>query len=141
MKQNRKINKPWWQIVGSLLLALSMFAYTGYSAITTMECLSSGEQSVTMGEGESESCCEMNSPSQMSIQAECCTFQTGEVTFFSLKTLHEELIPVLFTVPIKQIFAFTERVIDNRIPNDENFKHGPPLSGRQMLIQISKYTL
>ncbi len=122
-----------------MLLAISMFAYTGYSAVTTMQCVYSGEQTVSLGNGES--CCEMIMPSNPTLHSKCCNVQKGEFTFVSFKTLHEELIPIVFSMPVEQSFAFAERLTDNRRLEYQNFIHGPPFPGRQLLISICKYTL
>lgn len=139
MKRKRNNKTPWWKIAGSLLLAISMFAYTGITAVTTMQCIYSGEQTVSMGNGDS--CCEMTPATKTTVHAKCCNVHKGEFTFVSFKTLHEDLIPAVFSMPVKQVFAFAERLTNNNKPEYSNFIHGPPLPGRLLLINICKHTL
>ena len=121
-------------------MAFSMFVFTGFSAITTMECFSSGTTSVQVGEGDF--CCKPETAPENSFQAKCCDFEKSTITFNNFKTSHDEVIVPLPVIGFATAIAhYLNPYVSNRDFNISQFANAPPLSGRDILIQICRYIL
>lgn len=127
-------------MAGSLILAVSMLAYTGYSSVTTMQCIYSGEQAVYMG--SNQSCCDdMDATPERTMHPKCCDVQKADLSFYSFKTVHENLIPILHALPLKQDFTFAKWANTGLKNHFAPFIKDPPLPGKKLLIGICKFTL
>lgn len=126
-------------MAGSLVLAVSMLVYSGFSAITTMECFTSGTKTVKVV--PEESCCKAEAIAISTVYAKCCDVEKSEVTFYSYKVelTDFDVLPVLASfvsvTKLPELFAYAKHWFTTA-PT-----HAPPISGRNILIQICKYTI
>ena len=118
---------------------MSMLVYSGFSAVTTMECFMAGTKTVKVG--AEDSCCKAEATPTASLNAKCCDIEKAEVTFHSYKVEHADFV----LVPLLSTFVHFETYLEPFLSNQQffvgQFAHAPPLSGRAILTQICKYTL
>ena len=140
LNSNKHKNITWWKAAGSLLMAFSMFVFTGYSAITTMECFTSGTKTVQLGEGDS--CCKPETAPENSFLAKCCDFEKSTISFNSFKTSQDEVIIPLPVIGLATAIAhYVDPYISARQFIVSQFANAPPPSGRDILIKICRYIL
>ena len=104
-----------------------------------MECFSSGTKTVKVI--PEESCCKAEAVAIATVYAKCCDVEKSEVTFHSYKVEPTDfvLLPILST--FVTISKLPELFVSSKKWISTPFAHAPPLSGRDILIQICKYTL
>jgi len=140
LNRNKHKHIAWWKTVASLLLAFAMFVFTGFSAITTMECFSSGITTVQLGEGDTS--CKPEAASENSFQAKCCDFEKSTVVFNNFKTSHDKIIIPLPLIDLAEVTVpYLNPFISGREIIISQFAHAPPPSGRDILIKICRYIL
>lgn len=126
-------------MAGSLLLAMSMLVYSGFSAVTTMECFMSGTKTVKVG--PEDNCCKAEAAPLATLNAKCCDVEKSEITFHSYKVEPKDFV----LVPLLSTFVQFETYLEPFLLTQQflvgQFAHAPPLSGRAILTQICKYTL
>ena len=137
--QKQHIRISWWKAIGSLILAMSMLVYSGFSAVTTMECLMSGTKTIKVG--VEDSCCKAESSPVASLNAKCCDVEKSELTFHNFKVEHEDFVPIPFISYFISSETYVESFLSAKLFHVAQLAHAPPLSGRNILIQICKYTL
>ncbi len=139
MIQKQHIRISWWKATGSLILAMSMLVYSGFSAVTTMECFMSGTKTVKVG--VEDSCCKAESSPMAALNVKCCDIEKSELTFHNFKVEHEDFIPL----PQLSYFVSFETYVEPFLSTKQflvaQFAHAPPLSGRDILSQICKYSI
>src|SRR5690606_33841043 len=105
----------------------------------TMECFTSGTKTVKVV--PEDSCCKTEAAPVAMVYAKCCDVEKSEVTFHSYKVEPTDfvLLPLLSTfvtfAELPELFVFSKKWISTP------FAHAPPLSSRDILIQICQYSL
>ena len=97
--------------------------------------------SKTLKVGAVDACCKSEKLPYQTVDAKCCDVSTSEFSF------HNIVIPIRDFVFMPAL-AFAEAYETHSTPfitERENlishFAHAPPIPGRQILIQICKYTI
>ncbi len=95
----------------------------------------------TVKVGSEDSCCKAEAAPIASLIAKCCDVEKSEVTFHSFKVEHKDflLLPLLST--FVQFETYLEPFLSTQQFLVAQFAHAPPLSGRDILTQICKYTV
>ncbi len=136
-----KNKTPLTRISLAMSLVVAVFLQMGFVSVTTMECFSSGTGKIFLG--EKKSCCASETPaSTETVAPRCCDVFSSSATFHTYKPSQEQDVEI-------EIAAAIPFTTQHSTPFAEVFFQRfaqfhlkvPPVSGRDILINICKYTI
>lgn len=104
-----------------------------------MECLMSGTK--TLQVGAVDDCCESQNLPYQTVDVKCCEVNTSEFSFHNIVVPIRDfdLIPAISFVEVFE--TYLEPFVTERHNFISHNAHAPPIPGRQILIQICKYSI
>lgn len=124
-----------------MALVVAVFLQMGFVSVTSTECFSSGKEKVFLG--EKKSCCASEPPAATeTVAPQCCDVLITSATFHTYKPSQDYGLDMdmsatasfvsqkSFSIPE----AFFQRFVQVHLKV-------PPISGRDILIYICKYTI
>lgn len=139
VKANQKIRQIFLSL-GSVVMALAVLVQFSFVSVSTMSCLSSGNQVVSVG--ELDDCCAISPITDESIQAKCCKYESSDKNFHSIHKLGNDHLDQLQIAALNEDFSYVQAFHQEEELEFSTYANPPPkLSGRQLLIHISKFTI
>ncbi len=104
-----------------------------------MECLMSGTK--TLKVGTVDDCCKSEKLPYQTVNAKCCDVSTSEFSFHNIVVPIRDFVFMPILTFAEAYETYSVPFIDERQVFFPHFAHAPPIPGRQILIQICKYSI